>query len=227
MQRNAAALVDGPKVRKVEIRPFTSEEIAKLIAQLESERLGPLYFTALSLGLRQGEVLGLSWKDLDLDKNTIKVSKSLQRVDRVLTLVEPKTEKSRRTLAIPDTLAKMLKRRRSTQFEDRLAAGAEWYDSGLVFTTQQGKPLDGLNVTRNFKRVLKKADVPQRRFHDLRHTAASVLVSRKVHPRAVMEMLGHAEIRTTMDIYSHISTEVRQDTADQMDAVLMTAGAAV
>jgi integrase len=115
-----------------------------------ASRSRPEYFTALSLGLRQGEILGLSWKDLDLEKKTIGVNKSLQRVDGVLTLVEPKTEKSRRTLIIPDTLAKLLKQRGSAQLEERLAAGAEWHDSGLVFTTRHGKPLDGLNVTRNF-----------------------------------------------------------------------------
>jgi integrase len=114
---------------------------------------------------------------------------------------------------MPELLVKALKRQRSRQLEDRLAAGAEWHDTGLVFTTRKGKPLDGINVTRSFKKVLTRAGVSQRRFHDLRHTAASLLVAKNVHPRAVIGLLGHAEIRTTMDTYSHLLAEVREDTA--------------
>jgi len=101
-------------------------------------------------------------------------------------------------------------------------AGADWKEYGLVFTTRTGKPLDGVNVTRDFKRLLKWGKLPTRRFHDLRHTTASLLLFQKVHPRVVMDLLGHSEIRVTMDLYSHVAPVLQREAADEMDALLKT-----
>ena len=132
---------------------------------------------------------------------------------------------SRRTFALSADTAKRLKQHRKAQLEDRLLAGGSWEDHGLVFTTHTGRPLDGINVTRDFKRMLKKAQLPIRRFHDLRHTAASFLLYQKVPPRVVMELLGHSGIRVTMDLYSHVAPVLQREAADQMDVLLRRAKA--
>jgi len=223
--RNVATLVTGPRVVRRSVQPFTVDEVPKLLRGLESERLGALYLLTLSHGLRQGEALGLRWCDVDLKAKTLTVSQSLQWVDGEPHFVEPKTRQSRRTIALSGAAVKTLLQHRKRQLQERLLAGGDWQNSGLVFSTRTGRPLDGLNVTRDFQRMLKKAGLPVRRFHDLRHTTASLLLYQNVHPRVVADLLGHSEIRVTMDLYSHVAPALRREAADEMDALLKTAKA--
>jgi integrase len=188
--------------------------------------MGGLYLLALTHGLRQGEALGLRWDSVNFDTKEVRITQSLQWVARKPVFVEPKTKQSRRTFALSPDMAKRLKQHRKAQLQERLLAGGNWDEHGLVFTTRTGRPLDGINVTRDFKRMLKNAELPVLRFHDLRHTAASFLLFQKVPPRVVMELLGHSGIRVTMDLYSHVAPVLQRDAADQMDALLRTAKAA-
>ena len=218
--RNAADLVDPPRVSHEEFRPLTPAEAQALLAAVSGDRLEALYSVALALGLRQGEALGLRWEDVDFDTGTLRVSQSLQRIEKKFTFVEPKTRRSRRTLALPAIATVALRAHRTKQLEERLAAGPMWEEHGLVFTRANGMPLHGSSVTREFQRMLERAGLRRLRFHDMRHACASLLIAQGVHPRVVMETLGHSQIGITMNLYSHVLPEAQRQAAAQMDAVL-------
>ncbi len=224
VQRNVAALTDAPRFVRTERHPLTPEQARALLSAAEGDRLEALYRVALALGLRLGEALGLSWADVDLDAGSLRVRFALQRIDGKLTLKTPKTEKSRRTLTMPASLASALREHRVRQLEERLIAGARWQDSGLVFTNTVGGPLEASNVLKAFKRQLIAAGLPEQRFHDLRHAAASLLLAQGVAPRVVMDILGHSQMATTMDLYSHVMPAAHQDAAARMDAILSGTG---
>ena len=220
VSRNAAALVRSPRVEQFEIQPFTREESLALLDSLKGDRLEALYSVALTMGLRQGEALGLRWQDIDLDLGYLRVSKQLQRIDGRLELVDPKTVRSRRNLAMPTTIAASLREHRSRQDTERARANSSWTEMGLVFTTPEGKPLDGTAITKQFHRHLERAGLPQRRFHDLRHSCATLLLAQGVSPRVVMDVLGHSQIGLTMNTYAHVVPELRLEGADGMDLLL-------
>lgn len=219
VSRNAAALVDGPRVQPYEIAPFTPAEARRFLTAVKGHRLEALYTVALALGLRQGEALGLRWQDIDLQMGYLRVSKQLQRVDGKFELVEPKTARSRRTIVMPPTVTRALIDHQKRQFQERPQDGV-WNPLGLVFTRPDGVPLDGTVVTHDFHRVLDRAGLIQRRFHDLRHSCASLLLAQGVPARVVMEVLGHSQIAITMNTYAHVIPELRRDAAERMDAVL-------
>jgi integrase len=181
-----------------------------------------VYLVALGVGLRQGEILGLAWSDVDLEASTLTVRHALQRIDGSLVLVEPKSATSRRIVALPVLVRDALRTHRVRQRTDRLLAGSCWHDDprGLVFTTTVGTPMDGIAVTRRFQAILRDAGLPRQRFHDLRHACASLLLAQGVAPRVVMETLGHSQITLTLNTYSHVIPALGRAAADQMDAVL-------
>ena len=217
---NAATAASLPRASRVDVRVFTPEEARKFLAEAESDRLGAIFSVALAVGLRLGEALGLRWIDVDLERSQLHVRQALQRIDGELRFVEPQSEQSRRTVALPDLVATILKRHRTRQLEERLKAGSRWKDQGLVFTTTIGTPLDERNVRRAFCSILRRAELPTIRIHDLRHTCASLLLVQGVHPRIVMETLGHSQISLTMDTYSHVLPALQQEAARQIDSLL-------
>jgi integrase len=176
--RNVAKLVDAPRVQRAEMQPLTPDEAKRLLDGLSDDRLHALYSVAMALGLRLGEALGLYWSDVDLDRRILTVHRALQRIDGKLQFVETKTQKSRRTLNLPQFAVNALLRHKGFQEQERHFAGERWVDSGLIFTTTVGTPLDGPTVTHRFQKALTKIGVRRIRFHDLRHSAASLL-SRK------------------------------------------------
>ena len=179
-----------------------------------------LFATTLVLGLRRGEVLALSWDDVDLDDNVIRVRRSLQRLDGTLQLVETKTRSSTATLAVPPSLIAILARHRIQQQVDRLALGEAWPGLDLVFTSSTGTALEPRNVTREWDRLRRQADLPHLRLHDLRHSCATILTAFGVHPRIVMEMLRHSEIGITMNTYAHVAPLLQRAAADALEAAL-------
>jgi integrase len=218
--RNPAALVASPHVPSPEVEVPTPEEARRLLAALRGHRLEALVSVALALGLRQGEALGLRWQDVDLDRKTLTVNVTLQRIRGAFVLAEPKTARSRRTLVLPSVTAAALRAHRTRQLEERMICGAAWQGEGLVFTSPVGLPLQGTNVTREFQRVLARAGLTRRRFHDLRHACASLLLAQGVHPRVVMGLLGHSHIGLTMNLYSHVIPELGEEAAARMEDVL-------
>jgi integrase len=217
VKRNVAMQVQTPRAPRHEISPLTPEQARRLLNVARSHRLGALFSVALALGLRQGEALGLRWQDVNLDDGTLRVVNQLQRVDGELRLVPPKSEQSRRTIAIPDAVIQQLRTHRIAQLQERLAAGENWVDSGHVFTSEVGTPLDDANVRRIFKRLLQQAGLPAIRYHDLRHSTASLMLAQNVHPRIVMETLGHSQISLTMNTYSHVAPQLQREAANRMN----------
>jgi hypothetical protein len=185
--------------------PLDEAQARRLLEAVRGHRFEVLYRLALSLGLRRGEVCGLRWEDVDFEIATIRITGSIQRYGGKLHRDAPKTNASLRSVALPPVLFKMLKEHKGRQDEERAALTDEWKESGLVFTTHKGTALEPHNVVRHFKTVLKKAELPDTiRFHDLRHSCATLLIAQGVHPRVVMEILGHSQISTTMNTYGHV-----------------------
>jgi integrase len=222
LRRNVAALVDPPHVPRFEIHPFSPDEARAFLVIAAADRLGALYTVALAVGLRQGEALGLQWEDLDLDRGLLTVRHALQRIDGKLQLAEPKTQMSRRTIALPTFAVVALRRHRGQQLREQLWAGSRWRENALVFTSTVGTPLDGSAVTRRLQRLLIEANLPKLRFHDLRHSAATLLLVQGVHVRVVMETLGHSQVSLTLNTYSHVSPTLQREAAMRMEDLLAT-----
>ena len=217
--RNVATLVDPPRVPRYEIQPLTASQARKFLDFIEPHRLRALFAVAFAVGLRQGETLGLRWTAVDLERGVLHVRHSLQFLDKRFQLVEVKTDCSRRTIHLPAIAVEALRAHRTRQLEERLAAGGEWEDWGLVFTTRVGRPLDSCRITRDFKRLLKQAGLPTQRFHDCRHACASFLLAQGIPARVVVDILGHSQISLTMNTYSHVMPALRSEAAEKMDAV--------
>ena len=217
--RNVATLVEPPRVPQYEMRFLTPDQARRLLDHARGDRVEALYTVALALGLRQGEALGLRWRDIDFTAGTLRVHKALQRVEGTLQLVDPKTSRSRRTLAMPATVSAALAAHRQRQARERTVAGDRWDERDFVFATTRGRPLDCRNVTRSFKRLLAAAELPDLRWHDLRHSCASLLLAQGVPYRVIMDVLGHSQISQTMR-YSHVLPELSAEAARSMDRVL-------
>jgi integrase len=228
VSRNSAALVNAPRIPHKNIKPLDSEHARTFLDAAKGGRFEAIYVVALTLGMRRGEVLGLRWSDVDLERRALRVSQSMQRIatgpdsgkKSELRATETKTDGSRRTIALPDSVVRALKAHRVRQLQDRLAAGLSWQDTGLVFANRTGKPLEPIVLHRDYKDLLEAAKLPTMRFHDLRHSAASLLLAQGVHPRAIMELLGHSSITVTMNTYGHVLPAMMREAADKMDAIL-------
>ncbi len=212
--RNVCDLVDAPSVERDEIQPFTRAEAAKLLAVSAGNRLEALYTVALGMGLRQGEALGLQWDDVDFAERQLHVRRQLLRIDHKLTLAPLKTKKATRTLTMPKVVLEALQDHRRRH----IAAGL--LPAGFVFVAENGSPLDSRNVVRGYKALLKRAGLPDRRFHDLRHSAGSILLAQGASPKVVQAVLGHSQFQVTANTYLHVDRELHDDAAERMDAGL-------
>ncbi len=177
--------VKTPAPRTRRFKPFTASEVQQFLHAASSDRLHALYELALRTGLRKGELLGLRWEDLDLDAGTAAVRRTLQRTSTGgLTTLPTKTRASERRIALPTRCLHSLKHHHEQQQRERHAAGTEWQHNGYVFTTPQGRPIDPTNLTRTFTTLLRKAGLRRIRFHDLRHSTATLLLEQGVEPRS-------------------------------------------
>jgi integrase len=207
--------VDKPRAPRRTMQALTPEQVSALIAAAETDRLGALYVLAVATGLRQGELLGLHWEDVDLDAATIAIRRQLSEDGGVLELVEPKSDKGRRRVELPEFAVSALHAHRDRMLAEGLGAAP------LVFCDSQGNPLRKSNLLRrSFKPFLERAELPEIRFHDLRHTAATLLLAQGVHPKIVQERLGHAQISLTLDTYSHVLPSMQKEAANKLDDLL-------
>jgi integrase len=220
VSRNVARLVDRPRIQRKPISPLTPDEARRFLAAIRGHRLEALFSVALALGLRQGEALGLQWEDIDFDAGTLRVAHQLQRIDGKLTLVPPKTDKSRRTLVMPPMIVDRLREHEKRQLAERLWSGSKWSYTGLVFPNRNGDPTQARRVIEQFHEALRDAGLRRIRFHDLRHSCATLLLVQGVSPRVVMEVLGHSEIALTMNAYSHVVPELQREAARSMQTIL-------
>jgi integrase len=223
--RNVVALATPPRVARHEIQPLTAAQARTLLEAARGGRLEALYVMALSSGMRLGELLGLRWSDVDLDGGIVQVRQILVRMPSGLRFGEPKTKRSRRRISLSTGVRDSLRQHRARQATERLRLGPVWEDYDLVFANEIGKPLDAGNfLRRDFWRALNKAGLPRCRFHDLRHTCATLLLQQGVHPKVVSELLGHGSIGLTLDTYSHIIPDMQQHAATTIDGLLKGQG---
>src|SRR5436305_1493943 len=224
--RNPCDLVSPPRRKRFEIRPLSMQQIHQFLAAARGHRQEALFILALATGMRRGELLGLKWQDLDLEQGMLQVRRILTRIPsklpgRGFEEAEPKTDKGRRSIALPTFAAEALRGHRLRQTEAKLKAGPDWQDRDYVFCTSIGTHL---NPTRDvldaLKSLLEQAGLPDIRFHDLRHSCATMLLGMNVHPKIVQEILGHSQISMTMDIYSHILPTMQEEAAHKIDEAL-------
>jgi integrase len=221
--RNPADDVKAPTPTSKEMHPLSAEEARRLLDAAQGDRFEALYVLAVHTGMRRGELLGLKWGDVDLENATVRVRRTLTRIDngRRLALGPPKNKKSRRTVRLTERAVEALRSHLERQLEEIEALGDLYKDQGLVFTTEAGTPINPSNLRqRSLASLLKRAGLPQITFHDLRHTCASLLFQKNVHPKFVQELLGHASVAITLDTYSHMLPGMGGEAADAMGEVL-------
>ncbi|WP_405525504.1 site-specific integrase [Streptomyces canus] len=208
-----------PRPRRFE--PLTADEARQFLSSAHDHRLHALLELALHTGLRKGELLGLCWKDLNLDMGTAAIRRTLQRTSTGgLTTLPTKTRASERRIALPARCLQSLKLHQEEQQQERDTAGAIWQDNGYVFTTPQGRAIDPTNLTRTFITLLRKAGLRRIRFHDLRHSTATLLLEQGVELVVIKELLGHAHIGVTATVYAHVRLRLQRDAIDLLDHAL-------
>lgn len=201
--------------------PWSPEEAGQFLQASRGHRLYALFAVGVALGMRRGELLALRWSDVDLDERLVHVRQNVQRLPEVgLVYGSPKTGRSRRTIPLPGQSAKVLRAHRASQAAEMLAHGLRWTATDLVFTSTVGTVIEPRNLSRLFDQLIAAAGVRRIRFHDLRHTCASLLLAQGVPPRVVMDVLGHSQIAITMDLYSHVMPSALREAADAIDRAL-------
>lgn len=220
ISRNPADMVDAPRVNQTEVCPLTPEQVKTLLRASQGREMYLPVLLAVSLGLRRGEVLGLCWSDVDLKRKTITVNHSANFSPQGLMLSTPKTRNSRRTLLIPDALVSALESARSKQQEQAQLLGSSFNALGLVCCREDGSPMTSGALHHHFKLLLQSAHLPDIRFHDLRHTNATLMLRNAVPAKIVSSMLGHSSIGITMDTYSHVITEMQEGATGVMNGLL-------
>lgn len=210
---------ETPKFKKKEMMVWTLKESALFLSHVKEHRLYPAFLLGLTTGMRQSEILGLRWKDVDFVNEHLNVRQTLSHDGKVLT-VQTKTESSKRTISLYQEVLTTLEEHRRLIDNEKAAINSHYQENDLVICTGTGTPLGPRNLLRTFYSYIEKANVPKIRFHDLRHTFATLLLTQGTNPKVVMEILGHAEIKTTLDIYSHVFQSVHKDTAQKYGDML-------
>jgi len=218
---NVADLVDPPRHARPEMKALTAEQARQVLAVAAGDALEALWVLALTSGLRQGELLALRWPDVDLDQGSLRVVASLVRIlGQESVLAEPKSRRSRRQVELSKVAIEALRQHKTTAIKSALAAGRPYEKDGFVFQRERGRPMTGTRVWKRWHALLKLAGVPHMPFHSTRHSAASLLLGRGVHPKIVSEMLGHSTVAITLDVYSHVTPAMHREAAKVMDDLM-------
>ena len=217
---NPCSRIDQPRAKRPDIKPLSHDEAARFLDSAATDRLSALWLMALHSGLRQGELLGLRWQDVDLDRRTMTLTQTIQTIEEKIETDGPKSRGSRRTLPIPEPVLDALRRWKARQAAERLRLGPAWTESGLVFTSTVGTPLYARNVSRRFHQLLDASGIERRGMHTTRHTTATLLLRANEHPKVVQELLGHASIALTMDTYSHVMPGMKEAATETLARLL-------
>jgi len=229
LARNVCEKVSPPRKVHKEITVLNVEQIHQLLEAARGHPQEALFVLALHTGMRRGELLGLKWQDINFVEGTLQVRRILNRVPTKMVKevgqryveAEPKTKKSRRSIFLTELALDALKEHWSRQQEARQKAGVAWESHDYVFCTPLGRHLTpGHDALVQLKKLLAKAGLPEVRFHDLRHSSASLLLSLGVHPKVVQELLGHTQISMTMDVYSHLLPTMQKDAMEKLNRTL-------
>ena len=220
LPRNLCDVVSPPRTEEHEIQSLSLEQVQQLLTAAKDHHLEALFVLALMTGMRRGELLALKWQDVNFAESTLYVRRAFIEVTgRGIIETEPKTAKGRRSIHLPPLAIEALKKHRAHQGEVRRQAEI-WQERDLIFCTSRGTPFIATYVHGVFKALLKKANLPDMRFHDLRHSAATLLLGMGTHPKVVQELLGHSQISMTMDIYSHVMPTMQKDAMTKLNEAL-------
>jgi integrase len=217
---NPAAAIQPPRPERSPLKPPSSATVNRVLDAAEGTRLYVPLVLAATTGMRRGEVLALRWESVDLDAGLARVVTSLQLVQGDLRFLDPKTDRARRTVALPAMTVDVLRRHRKDQAERRLLVGEAWQDNDLVIDDGDGRPLSPDALSRAFYRLVRSLGLPGLRLHDLRHAYATTLLEAGVHPKVASEALGHSSVAFTMDVYSHVQPTMQEEAAKAIQAAL-------
>jgi len=218
--RNPSDAVYKPKAKKKEMQVLDENQVRSFLIAAIGNRFEALFKLAITTGLRQGEILGLKWSDLDWSKNQLNIQRQVQRVPgRGLVFSDPKTAAGRRMILLGQDTILSLKQHFKRQSIEKEFMGEKWQDNDLIFPSSIGSPLDQSNLNRDYKYLLGKANLPNIRFHDLRHTAASLMLKQGVSVKVVQERLGHSDAAMTLNVYSHVIPGMQEEAAQKMDEI--------
>lgn len=221
LSRNVCDAVDPPRPQRRQMTSLSEDEVDLLLVAADSHPYRDVFFVALYTGLRRSELLGLKWPEIDLNRPTLSVVSGLHRLPRKgLVLLPTKTARSRRQISITHEVVDVLHQIRGHQMVQKIELGPAWEDTGFVFTKPNGKPLDPERISKEFAKVVKTAEIPKIRFHDLRHSHASLMLKAGVSPKAISELLGHASISITMDVYAHLLPGIQEEAARKFSDLL-------
>lgn len=220
IQRNVAKLVQVQTPRYQVGRGLSVIiEAKKVLNEVRDDRLYAVYVLALYLGLRRGELLGLRWTDVDLHASALEIRSALQRVDGALVLTAPKTRRSERPVPLPAACVDALRERKVQQEKERGDAGEKWKECGLIFTTRIGTPIEPRNLNRHFYSVRERLGMTVR-FHDIRHTCVTLLLSLGIPPHVVRDIVGHSALEVTMNIYAHAEMTEKREALERLGRLL-------
>jgi integrase len=209
LHRALLVVLAPPTGQRREFDTFTAGQVRRFLKAVRGDRLEALYVLAITTGMRQGELLGLRWQDVDVERRRLQLVRQL------------KTRQSRRAVVLSELAVTALVEHRQRQAAERERQGAGWEERGLVFPNTVGGPLDPHNLRqRSFFPLLERAGLPRIRFHDLRHSCATLLLSEGVHPKIVSDLLGHSQIGITLDLYSHVTATMQAVAAEAMGRLL-------
>ncbi len=223
LARNPAEAVEPPRPQRTEMRALEDAQIALLLKSLEGSRLHAPVLLAVSTGLRRGELLGLRWSDVDLERGCLTVNRSVEQTKQSLRFKIPKTERSRRMVALPSFTVDMLRAHKREQTEARLKLGPAYQNDDLILPREDGSLWPPDSFSTAFAAFVRRSKLPHVRFHDLRHSHATQLLKQGVHPKIVSERLGHSKVGITLDTYSHVLPSMQEDAARKIDAALRDA----
>ncbi len=219
--RNPAATARPPSVERKEQTTWTPQELNTFFESTRGHRLFASFVLSATTGVRRGELLGLRWREVDLDAGRLAIVRTITTVDGHPIEASTKTNRSRRRISLDAVTVEVLRSHRQRQEAERRIAGSLWQDTDLVFTREDGSALHPDRYTRLFSRLVRAAGVPKIRLHDLRHTHATLALEAGVHPKVVSERLGHATVGITLDLYSHVSPTLDEAAAETIAAMLV------
>jgi integrase len=227
--RNVSEATDLPPLEPIPIHPLSQDEIQRLMDAISGSPVSLPFSISVTGGIRRGELLGQTWSALDLDNGIWRVEQQLVRIRNEdpeattktrLVLKDPKTKTSVREVTLPDEIVEKLRQHKEEQEQQKRLLGPAYHDHDLVFCAGNGNPIDPRNFVKRFERALKMAALPHHRFHDLRHSFATFLLERGVNPKVVADLLGHKKVSTTLDMYSHVSRDVKREATSGLHAML-------
>ncbi|MGD6898653.1 tyrosine-type recombinase/integrase [Bacillus infantis] len=220
IEKDIASLIEPPRIQKKEIVTWSIDQVNEFLKFTKHSRYYPVFFLAAYTGMRKGEILGLHWSDIDFEEKTIRITKTLYKIKDQYLINEPKTKNSIRTIYIDDDILRVLKRQKVKQNLEKLKFGSVYQDKNLVFAQEDGGYVYPSAVNSLFARFTKQLEHPEIRFHDLRHTHATILLQMGVNPKIVSERLGHSTVQITLDTYSHILPSMKIDLSEKFSKTM-------